>query len=237
MANSFPDVKYHVLNVPPLGVALKGFSVHSVLPSKWKESLKKSCRKDIFILQFYVPRGDEEPHLIQGSELNYLDRDLNLSKQNFWDQNGCSGTCWLRKEETRDKNRQEQYSFYYINQDSLCVCSDVNGLMEEMAFLHYTVELRLFIDASKLSLHAVLSQDGNINPSVPVACAVAKRESYESMSLLLSAVNYKKHCWQICGDLKMNGFLLGQQTGYTNIVFFFELVGLSSNVETLYYEG
>jgi hypothetical protein len=41
-----------------------------------------------------------------------------------------------------------------------------------------------------------------------------------SMSLLLNAVNYKKHCWQLCGDLKVIGLLLGLQMVYTKYCCF-----------------
>jgi hypothetical protein len=30
---------------------------------------------------------------------------------------------------------------------------------------------------------------------------LTKKESYDSMSLLLNTINYNTHSWQICGDL------------------------------------
>jgi len=39
----------------------------------------------------------------------------------------------------------EEVSGYYRMQDSLCVCSDVNGLMEELRFQHDPEERRIFI--------------------------------------------------------------------------------------------
>jgi hypothetical protein len=92
--------------------------------------------------------------------------------------------------------------------------------MEKLGLLHDAEEWRLSIDASKLSLKAVLLHNGMVKPSILVAHSVAKRESYESMSLLLNANNYKKHCLQIRGDLKVTAFLLGLQTRYMNYCCF-----------------
>jgi hypothetical protein len=86
-------------------------------------------------------------------------------------------------------------------QDTLCFCSDVNGLMEELGFPHYPERCRLFIDALKLSGKAVWLPNGDIKPSIAVADSVAKEESYESLSLLLNTVSYKNHYQKLCGDL------------------------------------
>jgi hypothetical protein len=61
----------------------------------------------------------------------------------------------LLAKETRKflfRKRREKFSKYYRIQDSLCIYSDVNGLVEELGFPHNSEEWRLFIDASKLSL-------------------------------------------------------------------------------------
>jgi len=42
-------------------------------------------------------------------------------------------------------------------QDCLCVCSDVNGLMEELGFQLKAEEHRLFIEPSKVRLKTVQS--------------------------------------------------------------------------------
>lgn len=76
-------------------------------------------------------------------------------------------------------------------QDSLCLCSDVNGLLGGLGFPHSPEEWILLIDVSKLSVKAVLLHSGNVKPLVPFAHSVAKKESYESMSLLLNAINCK----------------------------------------------
>ena len=41
------------------------------------------------------------------------------------------------------------------------------------------------------------------------------KEEYNSIRQILEKVAYFEHQWQICVDLKMVNFLLGQQSGYT----------------------
>ena len=92
--------------------------------------------------------------------------------------------------------------------------------MQSLGYQHISVEWRLFIDASKSSLKAVLLHNGNTKPSVPLAYAVNMKESYESMKILLEAIKYSKYSWKICGDLKVISPLLGLQLRYTKHMCF-----------------
>lgn len=76
-------------------------------------------------------------------------------------------------------------------------------------------EWRLFIDGSKYSVKAVLFNKGNSKPSIPVAHAVHVKESYQVMKKILDLLDYKKHDWKICSDLKVVGMLMGMQGGFT----------------------
>jgi hypothetical protein len=40
------------------------------------------------------------------------------------------------------------------------------------------------------------------------------------MKNLLDKINYNKHCWNVCGDLKIIAVLLGTQLGYTKYCCF-----------------
>jgi hypothetical protein len=40
------------------------------------------------------------------------------------------------------------------------------------------------------------------------------------MKNLLDKINYNKHCWNVCGDLKVIAILLGMQLGYTKYCCF-----------------
>ncbi|GBL89405.1 hypothetical protein AVEN_225916-1 [Araneus ventricosus] len=61
-------------------------------------------------------------------------------------------------------------------EESLVFCSDIDGLLKELRIAHERNEWWLFIDASKLSLKAVLLNNGNELPSIPVAHAVYMKE-------------------------------------------------------------
>jgi hypothetical protein len=60
--------------------------------------------------------------------------------------------------------------------------------MEEIGYQHDPEEWRLSIDASKVSLKAVLLRNGNVTPSTPVAHSVARKKTHDSLSFLLNAV-------------------------------------------------
>ncbi|GBM00703.1 hypothetical protein AVEN_150878-1 [Araneus ventricosus] len=78
----------------------------------------------------------------------------------------------------------------------------------------------LFIDALKLSLKAVLLNNGNELPSIPVAHAVYMKETYHNLKQLLEMINYTKYGWKICADLKVMSLLMGLQLGYTKYCCF-----------------
>ena len=51
------------------------------------------------------------------------------------------------------------------------------------------------------------------------------KETYESMSLILNAISCDTYKWQICGDLKVIGLLLGLKGGFTKYCCFICLWG------------
>ena len=76
-------------------------------------------------------------------------------------------------------------------------------------------EWRLFIDSSTKSLKAVLLHNGNKLPSPPITHSALLNENYESVKILLESIKYHEYNWQLIGDFKMVGFLMGLQGGYT----------------------
>ena len=158
------------------------------------------------------------PHLLSQLELNDLVRDLGLTKEKSellgsrlkeWNllQHGvkCS---YFRK-------RHEDLQDFFMEKEGICFCCNVDGLLQEMEYDHVPDEWRLFIDSSKTSLKAVLLHNGNEKPSIPLAHAVGLKETYQSMDKILCLIKYSEYKWNICGDLKVIGLLLGLQTGYT----------------------
>ena len=66
-----------------------------------------------------------------------------------------------------------------------------------------------------MSLKAVLLHNGSKLPSIPIAHSAYHKEDYDSVKMLLKAVQYKKYEWEVIGDIKMVAFLIGMQGGFT----------------------
>ena len=152
-------------------------------------------------------------------ELNDLIRDLNLSKE-------TSEVLASRLNEkkllqpgnniTFYRRREKDLLPYFSHESNLVFCNDVGGLLQQMGLTEYSPqEWRLFIDSSVRSLKCVLLHNGNEYASIPIAHSSSMKEEYNSIRQILEKVAYFEHQWQICVDLKMVNFLLGQQSGYT----------------------
>ena len=95
--------------------------------------------------------------------------------------------------------------------------------MEQISDTNYNpLEWHLFIDSVKLSLKAVLLHNVNLYPSVPIAIARSShmkqmRWEYE---FTFKRCKFSKYEWQIYGDIKVIGLLVGMQSGFTNFVVF-----------------
>ena len=71
------------------------------------------------------------------------------------------------------------------------------------------------MDNSKRSLKAVLLHNDNVHLSIPIAYSVQMKEDRQSVKILLELIQYNDHNWDVCGNIKMNAFLLGLQRGRT----------------------
>jgi len=161
------------------------------------------------------------PQKYTQAELNDLVRNLCLSKEAA---EFLASDLKRRNLTTADtkvttyRNREQNFRKYFSHNadSSLFYCSDVNGLMNEIKENVYRVqEWRLFIDSSKKSLKAVLLHNTNKFAAVPVAHSTVMKEQYPNISIVLEKLQYSKHRWQICGDLKILSMILGQQSGFT----------------------
>jgi len=118
------------------------------------------------------------------------------------------------------RNREKEFQKYYAQEDQLVFCTDIRNLLHQLGEREYDPSTwRLFIDSSKRCLKAVLLHNNNILASIPLAPSTKLPELYETLKLVLEKIKYQKHEWQICGDLKVIGLLLGQQRGYTKCPF------------------
>lgn len=168
----------------------------------------------------YVPQAlvKPTPHLLEQPDLNDLSRDLKLSKQESEILGSRMKEYNLLSNGTRTsvfRNRNHALSKFFAKEDGVCYCIDISGLMRSLGFEHEVKDWRLFIDASKASLKAVLLHNGNEKPSLPIAHAVDLKENCDNMALILNLINYKRFEWQICADLKVIAILLGMQAGFT----------------------
>lgn len=171
----------------------------------------------------YVPVKAQIPETFSQAELNDLIRDLNLPKISAEILGSRLKAKNLLAPDTSFswyRNREEEFTRYFSKIESLVFCSDISGLITNLGVTYDATQWRIFIDASKRSLKAVLLHNGNKYASVPVAHSVQLKETYENMAMLLQSINYDEHKWLVCGDLKVIGILLGQQGGYTKLPCF-----------------
>lgn len=147
-----------------------------------------------------------QPKLFTQPELNGLIRDLDISKEKsemmasrLAERTLLTTDCKI----TYYRDRHKPFAKYYLKKGNICYCHDIPGLFKEFGEAYDSMEWRLFIDSSKLSLKAVLLHQGNRKPSIPLAHAVNTKESYESMGILLDSLKYNQHEWKICADLKV----------------------------------
>ena len=149
-----------------------------------------------------VPDADNSPHLLGQAELNDLVRDLKLTKKKAELLGSRLQERNLLKPDTKIshfRSRHMNFSSFYSQEENICLCNDISGLMQEIGRSYDPSEWRLFIDSIKTSLKAVLLHNGNEKPSIPVAHVTGLNETYESMDLLLRLTKYKDHTWNICG--------------------------------------
>ncbi|GBN34360.1 hypothetical protein AVEN_107476-1 [Araneus ventricosus] len=128
------------------------------------------------------------PHKITSVELNDLVRDLDLSKSKA-EILASRLQQWNLLEEnvrvTSFRTRHLLFEYFFKKEESLVYCCDTDGLLKELCIVH---EWRLFIDASKLSLKAILLNNGNELPSIPVAHAVYMKETCHNLKQLLEMI-------------------------------------------------
>ena len=89
---------------------------------------------------------------------------------------------------TEYRQRSQHLARFYSVEGELCYCNDVPGLFYDLKLDYDTSDWRLFIDASKESIKAVLLHIGNILPSIPVAYSITLRENYENLSNIMCSI-------------------------------------------------
>ena len=168
-------------------------------------------------------RSGNEPYWITQEDLNDLARDLYCQNS--------SQSSWLKQwnlvqEDVRItsfRNRNKDLASFFDMENKLCYCTNIPGLFTSLGLPHNPSDWCLFIDSSKRSLKGVLLHNGNKYPSIPIAHSVHLKESYDNMELLLEAIKYSEYQWNLCGDIKVIGLLMGMQAGFTKYCCFLYL--------------
>lgn len=152
-------------------------------------------------------------------ELSDLGRELGLSKEahellasRLKEKNNLEKGVKI----TFYRNREQQFRQFFSQDKSLgfVYCNDIVGLMNTMKENVYKAqEWRLFIDSNIRSLKAILLHNTNVLAPIPIAYSTVLKESYENVKIVLDKIKYSEHNWQLCGDLKIIGIVLGMQSG------------------------
>ena len=210
----FSSKNKHQIVYPNLDSAMRLVPHDSTLlipvpPADGLDSVEDECvvdveRQDAADVDFDPDIDGEEPKVFTQGELNDLVRDMSLSKEK----------AELLASRLKEKNllavdvkvsnfrkRNNDLSRFFTIDGPLCYCNNINGLVENLSQVHSPRDWRLFIDSSKRSLKAVLLHIGNQKPCIPIAHSLHLNETHENMKILLDAIDYKNHQWNICGDL------------------------------------
>ena len=119
------------------------------------------------------------------------------------------------------QKRYEEYLPYFTQENEIVYCNKVEGVLKKLGVFEYKPnDWRLFIDSCKRSLKCVTLQNGNTFGSIPLGHSITLKENYSEIKFVLEKISYYEHIWIICVDLKMVGFLLSLQCGFTKFPCF-----------------
>lgn len=168
----------------------------------------------------YVPpiQVNTAPILVTPGYLNNMCRRLELSQRK-----SQMLTSMLKENNLLDpnvtilsqKNRQAEFIPFFQTENDLSFCIDIRGLMEKLNIEYDVADWRLFIDASKSGLKAVLLHNDHAFMPVPIAYSRVLKETHHSMKLIFEKVRYNEHNWDVSGDLKVVALIMGFQLGRT----------------------
>ena len=187
-------------------------SVYDVKPTEISESSETSQSE-------FEPDHTKKVTLFHQKDLNDLARDLDITKEKSEILASRLQKCNLLAsgvKVTEYCQRSQHLAGFYSTEGELCYCNDIPELFYTLKLDYNSSDWRLFINASKESIKAVLLHIGNILPSIPVAYLTTLKEKYEvkNLSNVMGSIQYACHQWYICADLKVVALLTGLQTGY-----------------------
>ena len=139
------------------------------------------------------------------SELNDFVRDLNLPKASALILGSRLKANRMLSTDTTFgwyKPCENEYIRFFAKEHFLVYCVDIQDLIKKLGTVYNSNDWRLFTDASKSSLKAVLLHNANQFGFISLAHSTCMKESYENIKLLLLKIQYSTHVWKICVDLK-----------------------------------
>ena len=172
----------------------------------------------------YECGDDQQPKPFNQAELNDFVRDLNLPKVSALILGSRLKAKRMLSTDTTFawyKHHENEYNRFFAKNHSLVYCVDVQGVIKKLGTIYNSNDWHFFIDASKLSLKAVLLHNTSQFASIPLAHSTCIKESYEYIKLGLSKIQYRTHVWKICVDFKVLNMLLCQQFGFTKLPLFY----------------
>ena len=148
---------------------------------------------------------ERRPYFPNQKDINYLIRDLGLTKTNAELLTSRLQQWNLLDESvqvTDQRKHHKTLSNFFSQQDWLCFCNNVASLFQAIGLTCNLSEWRLFIDSSSRSFK-VLLHNGNNYPFLPMAYSVDLKEDYSSVKMLLSALMYDDYgrlleTWKWC---------------------------------------
>ena len=148
---------------------------------------------------------ERSPYFPNQKDINYLIRDLGLTKTNAELLTSRLKQWNLLHESvqvTDQRKHHKTFSNFFSQQDWLCFCNNVASLFQAIGLTCNLSEWRLFIDSSSRSFK-VLLHNGNNYPFLPMAYSVDLKEDYSSVKMLLSALMYDDYgrlleTWKWC---------------------------------------
>ena len=94
----------------------------------------------------YIPDADSFPHLLSQEELNDLVRDLELPKEKA-ELLGSRLQEWNLLQPntkiTHFHHRRLQFSSFYSQENNVCFCHDINGLIQQIGCFHDPAQWRI----------------------------------------------------------------------------------------------
>ena len=79
------------------------------------------------------------------------------------------------------------------------------------------------LTAQNIVLKCILLRKSNLYSAVPIGHSVCLHEEHGDTERVSELLQYHKHNWNICVNLKIVCFFLGQQCGYTKYPYFLSM--------------